>query len=125
MDTMIAYCGLSCQSCPIHLATLEQDSSKQQTMRAEIARMCKEQYGMNVTIQDITDCDGCRAQTGRLFSGCAKCEIRACAIGKALTSCAYCSDYSCEKLLKHFQTDPTARTRLETMRSEHRSQTNH
>ena len=117
MNTMLAYCGLDCTHCPIHLATLEQDPSKQRTMRADIARLCAEQYGMNLLAQDVTDCDGCRAQTGRLFSGCAKCEIRRCAIGKNLVSCAICSDYACEKLQKHFETDPTARTRLEAMRS--------
>lgn len=24
-DAIIAYCGLACESCPIHLATLEED----------------------------------------------------------------------------------------------------
>ncbi len=117
MDPMIAYCGLNCQSCPIHLATLEPDSGKQQSMRVEIARLCKEQYGMDVTMRDVTDCDGCCAQAGRLFYGCAKCEIRKCAVGRELTSCAFCTDYACEKLLQHFQSDPSARMRLEAMRS--------
>lgn len=53
---------------------------------------------------------------GGCFSGCAKCEIRTCTIGKNLTSCAFCTNYGCDKLLKHFETDPTARTRLEAMK---------
>jgi hypothetical protein len=72
---------------------------------------------MEMQLQDITDCDGCCAGTGRLFSGCARCEIRKCAIERELTSCAYCIDYCCEKLLKHFETDPSARDRLEKLRS--------
>jgi len=115
MDAMLAYCGLTCDTCPIHLATLEQDDRKQQLMRATIAKACVEQYGMNLRVQDITDCDGCRAGT-RLFDGCAKCEIRKCAMGRGLESCAFCDDYACEKLLKHFEADPSARTRLEELR---------
>jgi len=117
MESMIAYCGLNCQGCPIHLATLEKDLSKQQTMRLEIARVCSEQYGMDVLPGDVTDCDGCRSQTGRMFSGCAKCEIRRCAIRRKLTSCAFCNQYACQTLLKHFETDPAARTRLESIRN--------
>jgi hypothetical protein len=115
MDAMIAYCGLACDPCPIHLATLEPDRLKQQSMRAEIAKICTEQYGMNLRVLDITDCDGCRTG-GRLFSGCAKCDIRKCAIERKLESCAFCDEYACEKLLKHFETDPSARTRLEGLR---------
>jgi hypothetical protein len=117
MNTMIAYCGLDCAGCPIHLATLELDESKQRTMRLEIARICTAQYGMSILPKDVTDCDGCCSQTERLFSGCAKCDIRKCAIDRKLTSCAYCSDYACQKLLKHFETDSAARTRLESMRN--------
>lgn len=113
---MIAYCGLDCEKCPIHLATLEPDRSKQLSMRLEIARICTQQYGMDLLPRDVTDCDGCSAQTERLFSGCARCEIRRCALDKNLTSCAICAEYACENLLKHFETDPGARTRLDSMR---------
>ena len=117
MNTMIAYCGLDCEGCPIHLATLETDKSKQKTMRLGIIRICSEQYGMNLLLQDVTDCDGCRSRSQRLFSGCAKCEIRKCAIGKKSNSCAYCVDYACQNLLKHFETDPSSRKHLEAMRN--------
>ncbi len=116
MNAMLSYCGLNCESCPIHLATLERDAVKRKNMRIEIARMCREQYGKNLDIQDVTDCDGCRARTGRLFSGCANCAMRKCAIERNVTSCAFCADFACETLLKHFASDPSARARLEAMR---------
>ena len=116
MDAMIAYCGLDCRSCPIHQATLEQDRSKQQTMRREIARLCTEKYGMHLHPEDVTDCDGCRSDESRLFSGCAGCEIRKCANERKLASCAFCAEYACKKLQLHFETDPSARTRLEAIR---------
>ena len=116
MVSWIAYCGLDCERCPIHLATLEQDPRKQRQLRVHIARICRQEYGLELHPEDITDCDGCRSGSGRLFSGCARCKIRACARSRDLTSCAICADYGCEELLNHFKTDPSARTRLENMR---------
>lgn len=116
METMIAYCGLACDSCPIHLATLEEDISRQLIMRESIAEQCSKNYGMNLQPVDITDCDGCAANTGRLFSGCLNCEIRKCASQKNVESCAYCSDYACERLEKQFSYDSSAQTRLEEIR---------
>jgi hypothetical protein len=113
MDTMVGFCGLACNSCPIHMATLEQDNILQKIMRAEIARQCSDIYGMKMTVEEVTDCDGCRANTGRLFSGCLKCQIRECAHLKNIESCAFCEDFTCEKLTNHFLLDPETRGRLE------------
>jgi hypothetical protein len=116
MDRMIAYCGLACDTCPIHLATLEKDDLKRRRMRVSIARLCAEMYGMDLRAADITDCDGCRAG-GRLFAGCQDCEIRACAEGRGIESCGSCSEYPCDLLEPHLTENPAARTRLETLRA--------
>jgi hypothetical protein len=113
---MIAYCGLVCESCPVHLATLEQDKYQQQKMRESIAELCSKQYGMNLQPDDINDCDGCRADTGRLFSGCYICAVRKCASQKNIENCAYCNDYACAILKEHFSHDPDAQTHLEDIR---------
>ncbi len=47
MTGMIVYCGLSCQTCPIYLATRQENKEEQTRMRVEIAQLCKEQYGMD------------------------------------------------------------------------------
>lgn len=120
METMIAYCGLLCNSCPIYLATLEQDKDRQQTMRESIAELCSKHYGMKMQSGDVNDCDGCKADTGKLFSGCLNCDIRNCAILKNIVSCAFCNDYACEKLKKHFLLDSDAQTRLEEMQQTNR-----
>jgi len=112
-DDILAYCGLLCGSCPIHLASLEPDKSRQHAMRIEIARISNEKYAMNLNPAEVTDCDGCRADTGKIFSACLACGIRKCAQQKELESCAYCIDYPCKKLEKIFQDDPEARVRLE------------
>lgn len=116
MDPMIGYCGLSCGSCPIHLATLEPDAAKRQAMKVEVARLCTETYGMRLAVEQVSDCDGCRAG-GRLFGPSRSCRIRECAEARRLESCAFCADYPCDVLERHLAMDPSARDRLEALRA--------
>ncbi|MBN2174979.1 MAG: DUF3795 domain-containing protein [Bacteroidales bacterium] len=67
---------------------------------------------MNFQPEDITDCDGCRANMGRFFSGCLNCKIWKCASEKNIDSCAFCNNYVCETFEKYFSLDPSARIRL-------------
>jgi hypothetical protein len=113
-----AYCGLFCDSCQIHLATFEQDKALQMKMRSEIAEKCNKLYGTTLQAGDINDCDGCRAESGKLFSGCLNCGIRKCAMARSIENCACCNDYVCDILEKHFILDPEARKRLEEIRQQ-------
>ena len=115
MDAMPGYCGLRCSSCPIHLATLESDDEGRRSMRGEIARICRERYGLAIEVDDVGDCDGCQSQ--RLFVTCAGCGIRKCAREKGLASCAFCDQFACEALQAMFAGDPEARGRLERLRN--------
>ncbi|MDP4208769.1 MAG: DUF3795 domain-containing protein [Bacteroidota bacterium] len=117
MNSMFAYCGLTCDNCPIYLATWEPDKERQQAMRVSIAQICREIYGMNLQPSDINDCDGCRAISGRLFFGCSNCAIRQCASEKAIESCAFCEKYPCPKLQKTLIQEPEAQTRLNELRN--------
>jgi hypothetical protein len=112
MDPMIAYCGLACDTCQIHLATLETNISKKAEMRVSIAEQLSKIYGTTPKPEIITDCDGCKIKDGRLFTGCVDCVIRKCAISKNLLNCAFCNDFTCEKLEKHYTFDPGSRDRL-------------
>ncbi|QGY46036.1 DUF3795 domain-containing protein [Maribellus comscasis] len=112
MKVMLAYCGLECSTCPIFLATLETDKSKQFEMRKTIAKECMELYNMQLQPEEITDCDGCNSDTGRIFAGCSNCNIKKCAQAKNLKSCACCPDFSCLKLEEMFALDPDAKIRL-------------
>ena len=116
METSIAFCGLNCDTCPVHLATLEQDKSRQQKMRESIAEKCYSVYGLVLKPEDISDCDGCRSDTGIIFPGCLSCEIKKCAVEKNISSCAFCFYYVCPKLQEHFLLDPDAQIRLEEIR---------
>jgi len=99
---MIAYCGLKCEICPIYQATREKDPEKQRRMREDIARKILKEYGMQCGTEDVTDCDGCVTEGGRLFLGCQKCLIRSCAHEKRFENCAHCGDYACTKLSEFF-----------------------
>ena len=109
------YCGLICRTCPIYLATRQEDPKKKHEMRVDIARQIEEIYGQKSSAEDIGDCDGCKAETGRLFN--AGCEIKQCAIGRQIENCAYCSEYACDKLENIFISDGGARERLNQIRS--------
>jgi hypothetical protein len=117
MNELFSYCGLVCNTCPIYLATREVNKEEQIKKRTEIARICKEHYGMNYELADITDCDGCHTEGGRLFSGCTTCTIRECVKQKAIENCAYCSEYICQKLELFFVQDPSAKIRLDEVRN--------
>jgi hypothetical protein len=112
---MIAYCGLACDTCPIHLATLEKDIVKKTQMRKDISEQLAKIYGTTPKPEIITDCDGCKMINERLFTGCIDCGIRKCANMKDLENCAYCSDFTCEKLEKHYTFDPASRDRLDAI----------
>jgi hypothetical protein len=99
------------------LATREQDPKKKREMRAEIAQQIKEHYGQECKPEDVTDCDGCKAESGRLFSGSKNCQIRKCGRQKGVENCAHCNEYVCENLEKFFNTEPDARKRLDEIRS--------
>ena len=113
LSTEPAFCGLQCKTCPIYMATIETEPTKQTKMRLEIAEECSRLYGISYKLEDINNCDGCKANTGRLFSGCSNCEIRKCATRKNIPNCAYCKDFACKELLILFNLDPDAQKRLE------------
>ncbi len=117
MEEIFAPCGLACHSCPIFLATRADQGEERLAMRREIARVCREKYGIDYKPEEITDCDGCRPEAGRLFPTCARCPIRACVGERRLSSCASCPDFACEKLGVFFETEPEARTRLERLKA--------
>ena len=117
MNETIGYCGLNCHGCAIYLATREKDEEKKHKLRVEIAQQIKKHYGQECKPEDVTDCDGCKAKSGRLFSGSKNCQIRKCAGRKELENCAHCDEYVCENLEKFFDTDPDASKRLDEIRS--------
>lgn len=85
-------------------------------MRTEIARLCREEYGLEYNVKDITDCDGCTGDNDILFPGCRICKIRNCARDRSYKSCVLCPEYPCLILEEFYQKDPSAKSNLEEIR---------
>ena len=108
---MIAKCGLVCSECPAYIATQTNDDA----LRADTARKWSEMFKSDIKPADI-NCDGCPTESPRLFGYCTTCDIRKCARGKKLATCASCPEYACEKLDKFLVQAPEARKVLEELR---------
>jgi len=87
-------------------------------MRVDIAQQIKKYYGQECKPENVTDCDGCRTESRRLFSGCSTCQVRKCARERGVENCAHCDEYACEKLEKFSTSDPDARKWLDRIKSE-------
>lgn len=113
MNMMIAFCGLDCHECGAFLATQSNDDGK----RKEVAELWSKEFGADIKAQDI-NCVGCTSVSEIHFSHCDVCEIRLCGMEKAVKNCAYCDDYACDKLGELFKMVPTAKMRLDEIRSD-------
>ena len=112
MDTMIAYCGLTCSDCPAYQATQANDM----VALERVAAQWREQFNAPEITATAIQCDGCLSTTGRLSGYCTTCQIRACATEMEVATCAHCSEYSCD-VLKNFLTHaPEAQKTLEEIR---------
>lgn len=116
MDRLSSYCGIVCDKCAIHLATIESNVTEKLKMRTKIAEIILKEYAVRLTANEITDCDGCKAIPERIFSLCKKCKIRKCAQQKAIDNCSECSEYACDSLRQLFLKEPEAKNRLDKMR---------
>ncbi len=112
MEEMISYCGLACHECGAFLATKADDDDK----RREVAELWSKEYGADIKPEDI-NCDGCLSEGERVLSHCTVCEIRKCGRDKAITNCAYCDEYACDKLESIFKMAPEAKKRLDDIQN--------
>jgi hypothetical protein len=111
LTTEIAYCGLDCGECPafhaVERLTLDE--------RQAVADKWNVEFGGSHTVEAI-DCVGC-THAGKHSPHCENsCEIRKCGLEKAVTTCAECADYGCEKLAGFLANVPPAKANLEARR---------
>jgi hypothetical protein len=110
MKKIVAYCGLVCSSCPAFLATQSDDDAARKKTAADYAQ----KYGLSFKPEEI-NCDGCKAETGRLIGYCESCEIRKCNLAKGTDNCALCSERPCERLLKFHEFSPEAKAAFDAL----------
>ena len=113
MEQMIAYCGLDCVKCPAYIATQSGENEELE----KVAAMWREQFSAPEITADSIVCDGCKGG-GRLTGYCMICEIRACAMGRGVETCAPCAEYDgCGKLAAFHQHSPEAKATLDGLRA--------
>lgn len=90
-EELVAFCGLLCNKCPAYIA--------KRTNNDELRKKTVETWSSEDFPLEIIDinCDGCRSER-QLFKHCTMCEVRTCGLEKGVLNCAYCTEYSCEKL---------------------------
>lgn len=110
---MIAYCGLVCSDCDAyHMSQCDDPEA-----RERVAARWRVAYRRPDATADDVVCDRCTAQ-GRLWLRCVECPIRACAMARGVTNCAYCDDYdTCEPLNELLAAIPAARETLDAIRA--------
>ncbi len=112
MAEIIAACGLVCSECPAYLATKANDAARV----AEVAAQWSKDYGGDVKPEYVW-CDGCMEPGPRKCGHVAECDVRACVVGRGLSSCARCADYGCEKITAFVNAAPAAKETLERLRA--------
>jgi hypothetical protein len=111
MSAMIAFCGLDCSTCEAYIATQANDEPGKQ----KLLEKWRVEYNSPEMEISAVICDGCHATT-RLGGYCSFCNVRKCALGKGLQTCADCPDFACEELQNFFVMVPQAKANLEALR---------
>ncbi len=108
---MIAYCGLDCEQCEAFIATRDNDDA----LRVKTAEQWAKLYNAPIKPEHI-NCTGCISAGVKTYYCDQLCEIRKCATGKSVRTCAECAGYPCALLNHMFEVAPQAKRTLETLR---------
>ena len=100
----LGFCGLNCETCPIFIATKNDDDQLRIKAVKEYSDLYGEFLGRHHVKQEDMNCSGC--QSGHVFIGCVTCPVRKCCQEKELATCASCSKYYTCKTLNHFYAMP-------------------
>lgn len=108
MDRYIAYCGLDCEKCEAHVATVNHDEE----LRAKVAKQWSEWNHAEIT-PDMINCDGCRLDGAKTPYCASLCPIPRCAQNKGLDTCGDCPEKdACQDLHVIVWDNETARRNL-------------
>ncbi len=108
---MIGYCGLDCVRCEAFIATKNDDNALRAKVAEEWARL------NNAPIKpEHINCTGCQSAGVKTYYCDQLCEIRKCAAGKRVGTCADCADYPCTLLDGIFRSVPQAKSTLDELK---------
>lgn len=96
MEKIIAYCGLNCAECDAYKATLNNDAA----LRIKTAAEWTKAYNFTFS-PDMINCTSCTGK-GVKIGHCTECEMRKCAVNKAVVNCGACADFKTCKTINDF-----------------------
>ena len=108
---MIGYCGLDCLQCEAFGATKNNDNA----LRAKVAEKWARLNNATIKAEHI-NCTGCQSGGIKTYYCDQLCEIRKCATGKLVGTCADCTDYPCSLLDGIFRSAPQAKATLDKLK---------
>lgn len=117
--TIIAYCGISCDKCPVFIATSKGDDALREKTAKEWSNLYAnilESFGIHSLKPEDMNCSGCRSERG-LFIGCASCPIRKCSQNKGFITCASCDEYESCGMLNAFYSNVIHKSAKENLDS--------
>ncbi|WP_341478852.1 DUF3795 domain-containing protein [Sporotomaculum syntrophicum] len=91
---MIAYCGLDCEKCDAYIATINNDDA----LRETTAKRWAELNNAPITAEMI-NCMGCRIDGVKTPFCDSMCEVRKCALRKAVETCGDCGEIGSCKIV--------------------------
>lgn len=94
MNKFIGCCGLDCEKCDARIATVNNDNK----LREKTAKLWSELNRADIT-PEMINCTGCRISGAKTPFCDSICQIRKCAAGKKINTCADCVNMdNCETL---------------------------
>jgi hypothetical protein len=87
MKKLIAFCGLDCEKCDAYIAT----KNKDQALREKTAKLWSELNNAPILPEHI-NCEGCRVDGKKTVYCDSLCQIRQCALKKAVSTCGDCPE---------------------------------
>ena len=108
MRKQIAYCGLDCETCEAHIATVKNDDA----MRRKVAELWSKLNNVKIT-PEMINCAGCRIDGVKTPYCESLCPIRQCALGKNCETCGDCAEMDvCDKVGMIIRNNEQARQNL-------------
>ena len=97
--------------CDAFIATRDNNDE----LRAKVAAEWSAAYSTDIA-KDQINCTGCQSEGVKVFFCESMCEVRKCAKGRDLDTCAPCGDYACDKLAEIHSFAHNAKETLDGLR---------
>ncbi|MBU7047070.1 MAG: DUF3795 domain-containing protein [Theionarchaea archaeon] len=95
MKAIFSKCGFRCSHCPSYKENLQTDEDRQRCSDG-----WEKYHNFRFSPEKLRRCDGCQVPDDEKPVLYISCSIRRCAIRNGVETCAHCSAYPCEELVK-------------------------